>query len=515
MHGAFVGMGSGELADEVFEVDDILRYWKDDDGEECFLIKWYGYPLEASTWEPLEHLGRGCVELISEARSLFDAVEGGWLEDEELGQNGDNEEDFAEEEAPEEDIPADTLDTSEDNPALKRIAALLAGDEEEVSDGEPKPPGSPPCKKLKLDVSEADEPPILPRPEVAPGICCFCRRVQNRKEAPFETPQKSEYVCPLCRLKRVDDFQPPVGAELLCHTFSPEPGTARLSFTSQIAQWRKQDWSIYVRCVTLRSCALGGPIWPYLVEAKLNGKKCFNIEPPPHLHVRKEQCYNITMDARQGLNNLEFRFQGDPEKRNQQREQYCIGVVLTKQLSVASIVAQVQERSKMSPSWGKERVQRILTQADKKDRVQKDCVVTGSFGRSLKLMCPVSYCPIEQPAVGRNCQHLQVFDLTAYISVNEGIKFLDKRWTCPVCSQPLRPSDLVLDVFMMEILQSFHGKEEQVESIVFEADGSWSIPPSKNSGGGSGIKAEGDAFGGDSWQPAASPVESIDLSESE
>lgn len=483
-------MKSGEPADEVFEVDDILRYWKDDDGEECFLIKWYGYPLEASTWEPLEHLGRGCVEIISEARNLFDAVESGVLEDEEVEQGVDDEEAWAEEEAAEEDSNADPLDVPgdgpDDNPALKRIAALLVADDDEDSDGGPKPPGSPPPKKLKLDASPSDEPVILPKPVVAKGFCCFCRKAQNRKEAPFETPDKSDYVCPLCRLKRVDDFRPTVGTELLCHSFSPEPGTARLSFTSQPAQWRKQEWSIYVRCVTLRSCALGGPIWPYLVEAKLNGKKCFNIEPPPHLHVRKEQCYNITMDARQGVNNLELRFQGDPEKRLQQKEQYCIGVVLTKQQSTASIVKQVRERSKMSPSWGKERVERILSQAAKKDRVQKDCVVTGSFGRSLKLMCPVSCCPIELPAVGRNCQHLQVFDLMAYISVNEGIKFLDKRWTCPVCSQPLRPDDLVLDVFMMEILQSLQGKEEQVEAIVFEADGSWSMP-SKEKGGGSGF----------------------------
>ncbi len=32
-------------------------------GKKQYLMKWKGYPLEESTWEPLEHLD-GCIELI-------------------------------------------------------------------------------------------------------------------------------------------------------------------------------------------------------------------------------------------------------------------------------------------------------------------------------------------------------------------------------------------------------------------------------------------------------------------
>jgi len=132
----------------------------------------------------------------------------------------------------------------------------------------------------------------------------------------------------------------------------------------------------------------------------------------------------------------------------------------------------------------------------RKERREEDCTVTGHFGRVLKPICPVSLCPIEECAIGRHCNHIQVFDLNAYITVNQKMRSLDKRWTCPVCSVPLRPDDVVLDPFAQGILDTLRGDEDLVDAVVFNEDCSWStISSVKEQEGGTGGGEDEDGGG--------------------
>jgi hypothetical protein len=200
------------------------------------------------------------------------------------------------------------------------------------------------------------------------------------------------------------------------------------------------------------------------------------IDPPKHLHVRREQCYNLTPLLKAGANQLEIKFTPEPKKaksRNQHEDGYCVGVVLTKPRSVATIISKVRSRNQETIESGKARVHGLLSKLAKKEEQVDDCTVTGNFGRLLKPVCPVSLCPIEDSAIGRNCHHIQVFDLQSYIAVNQRMRSLDKRWSCPICSLPIRPDDLVLDPFAQSIMDSLKGEEENVEAVVLKDDGSW------------------------------------------
>merc|ERR1712050_130789 len=84
-----------------------------------------------------------------------------------------------------------------------------------------------------------------------------------------------------------------------------------------------------------------------------------------------------------------------------------------------------------------------------------------------------SFCPIEEAAIGRHCNHVQVFDLAAYIAVNQRMRSLDKRWACPVCSLVLRPDDVTLDPFAQGILDTLRGDEDSVEAVAFNEDCTW------------------------------------------
>merc|ERR1712187_823755 len=160
-------------------------------------------------------------------------------------------------------------------------------------------------------------------------------------------------------------------------------------------------------------------------------------------------------------------------------------------------------------SSGRQRIERLLAQINWKEQGEEECMVTGNFGRTLRPMGPVSHCPIEEAAIGKNCNHVQVFDLQPYIAVNQRMRSLDKRWTCPVCSLALRPDEVILDPFAQGILDTLRGDEDMVESIVFNEDCSWSTISAE--------KADKDRSadaGGIDGNPAGSPgADVVDLSD--
>jgi hypothetical protein len=400
--------------------------------------------------------------------------------------------------------------------ALKRAAAAPAGAAKRPklqapSAGPPSAPGRGSDTGMQPVREMAAPVEAVPQFQEGPQVVCrICGGETERQtvESQIGCRVPRDYHCPPCRVERVDEFHPAVGAGLLRYSYASASSTLSLSFTAQAAQWRKQQWAVHLRSVALRQSGYSGPTWPWRVQGKLNGKQCVAIEPPKHLHVRREQCYNLTPLLRPGLNTLELKFTPKPDKpRDEPDEGYCIGVVLTRPRSVASIIARIRTRSTETVSSGRERVERIIRNAEKATD-SEECKVTGNFGRMLKPLCPVSHCPIEESAIGRHCNHVQVFDLQAYIAVNQRMRSLDKRWTCPVCAAALRPDDVLLDPFAQGILDTLRGDEDLVEAVVFNENCTWSTI--------SAAKAdENDQNGEQGEDGTQKPAEIVDLSDSE
>merc|ERR1712079_589157 len=260
--------------------------------------------------------------------------------------------------------------------------------------------------------------------------------------------------------------------------------TFSLSFNAQATQWRKQQWAVHLRSADLGGTDLGGPAWPHRVQGKLNGKHCVAIDPPKHLHVRREQCYNLTPLLRHGANTLELKFSPKPDKPRDEPDQgFCVGVVLTRPRSVASIIARIRTRSTETVASGRQRVERLLShQAASREGQEEECKVTGNFGRTLKPLCPVSLCPIEEAAIGKCCNHIQVFDLQAYIAVNQ----------------------------RMGILDTLRGDEDTIDAVVFNEDCTWSTVTAEKDA----LKEPPAAGGSDEAGNEAGP-ELVDLSDSE
>ncbi|OAP57015.1 hypothetical protein AYL99_09127 [Fonsecaea erecta] len=95
-----------------------------------------------------------------------------------------------------------------------------------------------------------------------------------------------------------------------------------------------------------------------------------------------------------------------------------------------------------------------------------DEVVATSMLLSLK--DPVGYTRITTPCRGLGCHHLQCFDATLYLQLQEQAP----TWICPICSRPAPYDQLALDQFVNDILNL---TPKSVEAVIVEPDGRWHI----------------------------------------
>ncbi|XP_026819312.1 E3 SUMO-protein ligase gei-17-like [Rhopalosiphum maidis] len=86
----------------------------------------------------------------------------------------------------------------------------------------------------------------------------------------------------------------------------------------------------------------------------------------------------------------------------------------------------------------------------------------------LTLLCPINKSKMELPAKSVKCNHLQCFDLEAYISLNR----IKDTWICPICKKSCLLADLKIDSFILFIINSLN-VPKHCEEIELYANGKW------------------------------------------
>lgn len=91
----------------------------------------------------------------------------------------------------------------------------------------------------------------------------------------------------------------------------------------------------------------------------------------------------------------------------------------------------------------------------------------------VSLKCPITFKPIQLPARGSDCKHIQCFDLQSYLQLNceRG------SWRCPVCTKTALLEGLEVDQFMWGILTAVQSSE--FEEVTIDATASWKPVPLK------------------------------------
>jgi hypothetical protein len=86
----------------------------------------------------------------------------------------------------------------------------------------------------------------------------------------------------------------------------------------------------------------------------------------------------------------------------------------------------------------------------------------------VSLRCPISKTRIKIPCRFKECTHVQCFDVSSYLQLNEK----SPNWKCPVCNIRYYWKSLVIDGYMQNILNNV---SSDVDSVTVEVNGTWHI----------------------------------------
>lgn len=294
-----------------------------------------------------------------------------------------------------------------------------------------------------------------------------CSKCGARCEMPEQAQQvrPKHFWCPYCRFKEMDPFNAVVEGVGHLHT-ARIAADGRLDFTldlPSLRQWRREGLNVHARMVNISSCKLCHS-WPLSLSFRSNGLEVFMVEPPEEGHKRRDVPQDVSSGLRNGRNVISVHVSDDRPC------DFCLGILLTTPRGLPELQAQVRTAEVKA---AKARVKSLLA---KKRTVGEEVACLAPD--TVKLVCPVTMERLKMPVRGEECQHLRCFGLEAYLMINQQMRAFNNRWVCPVCTLVLRPPDLVVDSYVMQIMA---GCPEDVEEVVLAPDGSWNAPASSSS----------------------------------
>ncbi|KAK8246131.1 hypothetical protein IWZ00DRAFT_342175 [Phyllosticta capitalensis] len=213
--------------------------------------------------------------------------------------------------------------------------------------------------------------------------------------------------------------------------------------------------------------------WPMGTLLIING---FNVRPQkPH---GKWDNVVLAPFIRESTNKITFtvcRRSDEPvvssfalavEKINFQTEATITSAVTAPErlLSAASIISKIRSA--------------ILPNGDDSD---DDLAVT-DLRITINLIDPTSASAIcNVPVRGLACKHRDCFDLANFLTTRLGIITEVDRWRCPICGADARPTQLVVDGFLVDVRKQLEmrGELATAKAIIVDADGSWSVREEK------------------------------------
>eukprot|EP00930_Biecheleria_cincta_P098825 TRINITY_DN90476_c0_g1_i1.p1 TRINITY_DN90476_c0_g1~~TRINITY_DN90476_c0_g1_i1.p1 ORF type:complete len:845 (+),score=127.90 TRINITY_DN90476_c0_g1_i1:61-2595(+) len=300
-----------------------------------------------------------------------------------------------------------------------------------------------------------------------PLRCTFCGNDFDLMTSEYTKPPET-FWCPLCRFRLMDPFNAvlePHGM-LRFHMFM-RPSVSFSLDVPDLKQWRKEDQSIWMRCIRMNSDN-SAQVWPTKLIFTSNGEEMFRIDPPEEGHVRRDVPRDVAPGLRPGMNNITVTIEDDHVAG------FAFSLVRTQAKTAEQISdethhceeedAQRRVCELLKDTWDTNQDDQVL------DDVDDD--VTCVLSNRLKLRCPLSFERVDIPVRGESCMHLQCFGLGAYLESNMKMRAHNNRWTCPVCSNVLKPHDLRVDKYVQRVLSE---TPSHVDEVLIQRDGSWTI----------------------------------------
>ncbi|KAM4676855.1 E3 SUMO-protein ligase PIAS1 isoform 3-T4 [Discoglossus pictus] len=246
-----------------------------------------------------------------------------------------------------------------------------------------------------------------------------------------------------------------------CFAFALTPQQVQQISSSMDISGTKCDFTVQVQlrfCLSETSCPQEDHFPPNLC-VKVNGKPC-NLPgylPPTKNGVepkRPSRPINITSLVRLSTtvpNTIVVSWTAEIGRN------FSLAVYLVKQLSSSILLQRLRAKGIRNPDHSRALIKEKLT-ADPDSEI-------ATTSLRVSLLCPLGKMRLTIPCRSLTCSHLQCFDATLYIQMNEK----KPTWVCPVCDKKAPYEHLIIDGLFMEILKCCTDCDE----IQFKEDGSW------------------------------------------
>uniref|UniRef100_A0A8C3CFH5 Protein inhibitor of activated STAT 1 n=1 Tax=Cairina moschata TaxID=8855 RepID=A0A8C3CFH5_CAIMO len=246
-----------------------------------------------------------------------------------------------------------------------------------------------------------------------------------------------------------------------CFAFALTPQQVQQISSSMDISGTKCDFTVQVQlrfCLSETSCPQEDHFPPNLC-VKVNGKPCSlpGYLPPTKNGVepkRPSRPINITSLVRLSTtvpNTIVVSWTAEIGRN------YSMAVYLVKQLSSTVLLQRLRAKGIRNPDHSRALIKEKLT-ADPDSEI-------ATTSLRVSLLCPLGKMRLTIPCRALTCSHLQCFDATLYIQMNEK----KPTWVCPVCDKKAPYEHLIIDGLFMEILKYCTDCDE----IQFKEDGSW------------------------------------------
>ncbi|KAK4115157.1 hypothetical protein N656DRAFT_766425 [Canariomyces notabilis] len=240
---------------------------------------------------------------------------------------------------------------------------------------------------------------------------------------------------------------------------------------------KTQDHAALQLCLTDTSmrvmvfCAAGntGPqdiAFPYQCELKVNGGEIKanlrGVKNKPGSTRPVDITDSLRLKPTSYSNNVELTYaltqkvSSAPLNVKAPTEKFYLTVIVCKTVPVETLVSQIQKKI---------RKESVVAEITKKAN-DPDVVATS---QNLSLKCPITYMRLKVPCRGLGCNHIQCFDATSYLQLQEQ----GPQWICPICNKPAPYDQLAIDEYARDILSQ---TSESVEQVTIETDGKWVVP---------------------------------------
>ncbi|KAM7201041.1 E3 SUMO-protein ligase pli1 [Naviculisporaceae sp. PSN 640] len=137
-------------------------------------------------------------------------------------------------------------------------------------------------------------------------------------------------------------------------------------------------------------------------------------------------------------------------------KKYYFGVYVCKTTPVEELVTRIKKKIPKNT---------VINDIAKKAS-DPDVVATS---QNISLKCPLSYMRLKNPCRSISCSHIQCFDATSYLQLQEQ----GPQWVCPICNKSATYDQLAIDEYVMDII---NGTPESVEQATIEPNGNWVLP---------------------------------------